>query len=123
MLCGSNLLQFVIVDGFGFPGHAVRNDLVGLARKIQMMSVGEMAAMSKVQTKNRVTGLEHRSVGSLISLRSRVRLYVGVLRAKKFLGPLTRKFFHYVGELASAVVALARIALRILVGEDRSCGL
>ncbi len=49
-------------------------------------------------------------------------LYVGVLRAKEFLGPLARQILHDVGKLAAAVVALAGIAFGILVGEDRAHG-
>ena len=77
----------------------------------------EVPAVSQIQTKNCVARLQHRRVSGLIRLRSRVRLHVGMLRAKKFLGPLARQILDHVGKLASAVIALAGIALRILVGE------
>src|SRR5271169_939880 len=44
-------------------------------------------------------------------------LHVSMLRAKKLLDPLAREIFDDVGKFASAVIALAGIALRILVGE------
>ena len=77
----------------------------------------EVPAMSQIQSKNRVAGLQHRRVSGLIGLRSRVRLHVGILRAKKFLGPLARQLFHHVGKLASAVIPLAGIPFRIFVRE------
>src|SRR5208282_1802425 len=115
----SDPFQFVVIDGLGFFGYAVRNDLVSLAREIQRMSMGEVSAMRQVQPKNRVAGLQHRGVSRLIGLRSRVRLHVGMFRAKKFLHPLARQSLDHVGKFASAVIALARIPLRILIGEYR----
>ena len=75
--------------------------------------------MSQIQPKNRVARLQHRRIRGLIGLRSRVRLHVGMLRAKKFLDPLARQILDHVGKLASAVIALAGIPLRILIGEHR----
>jgi hypothetical protein len=112
-----DLFQIVVIDRLRFPGHAVRNDLVSLAGKIQRMPMREVAAMSQIQAKNRVAGLQHRRVSGLIGLRSGVRLHVGMFRAKKFLDPLARQIFDHVGKLASAVIALAGIPFRILVGE------
>ena len=54
------LLQIVVVDGLGFLGHAIRNDLVGLAGKIQMMAVREMSAVRQVQSEDGVARLQHR---------------------------------------------------------------
>src|SRR5436305_14604516 len=44
-----NLFQIVVVDGFSFFGHAIGNDLVTLARKVQMVSVGKVPAVSELQ--------------------------------------------------------------------------
>jgi len=115
-----DLFQVIVVDGLGFLGYAVRNDLVCLAGEIERMPMREVPAMSKIQTENRVARLQHRRIGRLIGLRSRVRLHVGVLCAKKFLDPLARQFFHHVGKLASAVITLAGIAFRVFVGEHGS---
>ena len=51
-----------------------------------------------------------------------MRLHVGVLGAEELLGAVARQVLDHVGELASAVVALAGIALGVLVGEDRAGG-
>src|SRR5262252_6527120 len=51
-----------------------------------------------------------------------MRLHVGVLRTEQFLRAVAREVLDDVGELAPAVVALGRIALGVLVGEDRAGG-
>ncbi len=51
-----------------------------------------------------------------------MRLHVGVLRAEELLGAIDRQLLDLVGVLAAAVVALARIAFGVLVGEDRAHG-
>ena len=112
-----DFFQVIIVDRLGLLRHAVGNDLVGLAREIQRVPMRQVAAMGQIQAQNRVARLQHRRVGGLIGLRSRVRLHVGILRAKKFLGPFACQFLHHVGKFASAVIALAGIPLRIFVGE------
>src|ERR1700677_2521222 len=45
MLRRGDLLQFVVIDGLRFLGHAVRNYLVRFARKIQMMTMRKVSAV------------------------------------------------------------------------------
>ena len=116
------LFQLVVVNRFGFFRDAVRNDLVGLAGKIQMMPVREVAAMRQVQAEDRVARLQHGGIGFHVGLRSGMRLHVGVLRAKQLLGAVARQVLDDVGKLAAAVVALARISLGIFVREHRAGG-
>ncbi len=49
-----------------------------------------------------------------------MRLYVGVLRAKEFLGAVARQVLHHVGKFAPTVITLTGIAFRVLVGENRA---
>ena len=114
------LFQVVVVDRLGFFGHAVGNDLVRLAGKIQMMAVGEVAAMRQVQAENGIARLQHGRVGFHVGLRSGVRLHVGMLGAEKLLGAVARQVLDHIGELAAAVVALAGIAFGVFVGEHRA---
>ena len=93
---------------------------VQLARKIQLVPVRQMPAMRQVEPQNRVARLQQRHVGCGIRLRAGVRLHIRVLRAEKLLRPVARQVLHHIRVLAAAVVALARIAFGILVGEDRS---
>ena len=43
-----------------------------------------------------------------------------MLGAEELLGAVARQVLHHVGELASAVITLAGIALGVFVGEDRA---
>jgi hypothetical protein len=54
------------------------------------------------------------------SLGAGVRLDVDVLGAEDLLRPVDRELLGDVHPLTAPVVALARIALRVLVGEDRA---
>ena len=85
-----------------------------------MMAVGEVSAMGEIQAENRVAGLQDGGVRLHVGLRSGVRLHVGMLGAEQLLRAIARQVLDDVGELASAVVALAGISLGILVGEDRA---
>src|ERR1019366_4524896 len=116
------LLKFVVVDGLGFLGHAVRNDLVRLAGKIQGMAVGEVSAVREVQAEDGIAGLDERRVGRHVGGRAGVRLHVGVLGSEELLGAVTREVLDYVGEFASAVVTLAGISLGVLVREHGAGG-
>ena len=114
------LLQFVVVDRLGFFGHAVRNDLVSLAGKIQMMPVREVPAVRQIQSENRIARLQHRGVGFHVGLRPGMRLHVGMLGAKKLLGAVARQVLDDIGKLAAAVIAFAGISFGILIGKHRA---
>ena len=116
------LLQVVVIDGLSFLGHSVGDDAISLSREIEMVPVREVAAVRQVQTENGVAGLQHCGVSFHVGLRSGVWLDVGVFRSEKLLGTFAREVFHYVGELAPSVVALAGIAFGILIGEHRAHG-
>jgi hypothetical protein len=58
----------------------------------------------------------------IVSPGSRVRLDVGVLGPEELLGTVDRELLGDVDLLAASVIALARIALGVLVGEHRAGG-
>ena len=68
----------------------------------------------------RVARLQHGHVDGDVRLRAGVRLHVGVLGAKERLRAVDGQLLDAIHEFAAAVVALARIALGVLVGEDRA---
>ncbi len=105
-------LQLVVVDGLGFLGYAVGNDLVGLAGEIQRMAMREVSAVSEVQAKDGIAGLNHRGIGRHVGGRARVRLHIGVFGAEELLGAVARQVLDNVGKFASTVVALCRDNLR-----------
>src|SRR5260370_33147060 len=83
-----------------------------------------MTAGREVHAHDPVTQLAHGHGGGRVGLRPGVRLDVHVLGAEKPLGPIDRERLDLVDHLArAAVIAPARIALGIFVGEQRAEGL
>ena len=81
-----------------------------------------MTAVSQIHAHHGVTGIEEGEEHCQIGGGTGVGLYVGVLGTEQLLGALTGDVFHHVHGIAAAVVALARIALGVLVGEDGAGG-
>ena len=109
-------LHRVVVDLF-LVVQAVGDGVVQLAADIHRRAMGEVAAMCQTHAQNGVARLQHRCIHRLVGLRTGMRLHVGVFRAEQRLGAVYRQLLGDVHELAAAVIALARIALGILVGE------
>ena len=74
--------------------------------------------MREAEAHDPVARLQQRVVDGRVGLRARVRLDVRVLGAEQRLRAVDRELLDHVDELAAAVVALARIALGVLVGQD-----
>ena len=112
--------DLVHVAAVVLAAHVVGDDLVELARDVQLHPVGEVAAVVERHAHDRVAGLEHRHVGGVVGLGAGVRLDVGVLGAEQLLGAVDRELLGDVDLLAAAVVAAAGVALGVLVGEHRA---
>ena len=80
----------------------------------------EVSAVCQVQAHDGVAGLQQREHRRRIRLGARVRLHVGRLGTEQRLDPVDRELLDDVDMLAAAVVALARIALGVLVGQHRA---
>ena len=93
---------------------------VQLAAETQLVAVGQVAAVRKVEAENGVAGLQHRRVGRGVGLRAGVRLHVDVLAAEDLSRAVAGEILHDVGIFAAAVVAAPRVALGIFIGEDRA---
>ena len=113
-------LELVVVDPLVVLAHAVGHDRVELAGEVQRMAVRQVAAVREVHAEHRVARLQQREVHRHVGLRAGVRLHVGVLGAEQLLRARDRERLGDVDELAAAVVALARIALGVLVGQHRA---
>jgi hypothetical protein len=70
-----------------------------------------------------VAGLEQRQVHRLVGLRTRMRLHVGIVGREQLAATFDRQPFGHVDEFAATVVALARVALGVLVGQHAALGL
>ena len=117
------LRDLVEVDPLVLLAHAVADRLEPLARDVGRRAVGEMAAGRERHAQDGVARPqqreEHREVGG----RPAVRLDVGEGAAEQPLGPVDRQLLGDVDEFAAAVVAPARIALGVLVGQHAALGL
>ncbi|EPQ70970.1 Serine hydroxymethyltransferase [Mycobacterium marinum MB2] len=104
-------------------GHLIGRDVVELAGEIDPHPVGEVAPVSQREPENGVSGIEQRVHGGRIGSRTRMWLHVGVFGAEERFDAVDGQLLHAVDEFAAAVVAPARVALGVLVGQDRALGL
>jgi len=74
----------------------------------------------EAHAENTVARLEQRQIHGRVRLRARVRLYVGEVRAEELLGAIDREALGDIDEFATPVVALARIAFGVFVGQHRT---
>lgn len=80
--------------------------------------MGKVTALAEVEAHEGVTRLEDCHLNGHIGLCSGMRLDIGPLCAVDSLEPVDGDLLYLVDNLASAIVAFARITFRILVGAD-----
>ena len=112
--------HFVHIDAHVVLAHAVRHRLEPLAGHIELHAVAQMAAGCEIEAQKRVAGLHQRHEHGRIGRSAGVWLHVCELTSEKPRNPFNRKAFDNIDVLATAVIAPARIAFRILVGQDRT---
>ena len=112
--------HLVHVDALGVLADPVGHDRVELAREVHRAPRRQVAAVGEVRAQHRVARLEQGEVDRHVRLRARVRLHVDVLGPEELLAARDGQLLGDVHDLAAAVVALARVALGVLVGEDRA---
>jgi hypothetical protein len=109
----------VVVDELALRIEAVGDDVEPLARLVDRRAVRQVAAVRQAHAEHGVAGLERGEEDGLVRLRARMRLDVRHAGTEKLLRPVDRELLGDVDVLAAAVVALARVALGVLVGELR----
>ena len=114
--------HLVEVDALVARRHAVGHEAVELAAGVDRRAVGEVAALVEPEAEHRVAGLQQREVHGHVGVGAGVGLHVGVRRVEQRLGALAGDVLDLVDDLVAAVVALARVALAVLVGEDGAGG-
>jgi hypothetical protein len=112
--------DLVVVDALVVLAHAVGDHVVEHTAEVDRRAVRQMAAVREVHAEDRVTRLEQGEVDAHVRLGAGVRLHVGVVGAEQLAGAGPGRLLHDIGELATAVVALAGVALGVLVGEHRA---
>ena len=120
-LCSrASRLDLVHVDAMGLAIDAVGDGMEPAPGQVDGRAVGEVAAGGEVEAHERVARLHQRQEHALVRLAARVRLDVGEAAVEQDAGALDRELFRDVDELAAAVIALARIALGVFVGQHRA---
>jgi hypothetical protein len=109
--------HLVIVDVLGLGVHAVLDGVEPLAAERHLRPVGQVPAVRQRHREQRVAGLHEGAVGGQVRVGAGVRLQVGVVSGEELLGPGDAEFLGAVHDLAAAVVAPARVALGVLVGQ------
>jgi hypothetical protein len=102
--------QAVIVD-------AVLHGVEHLAAEVDLGAVGQVPAVRERHAEDAVAGIQQREVHRLVGLRAGMRLHVGVVGIEELLDAIQGEPLGDVDVFAAAVVALARIAFGVLVGE------
>ncbi|MNM14001.1 hypothetical protein D3C81_242030 [compost metagenome] len=121
LMLDGQALDFVVVDqAVGID--AVLHGVVQLAGGADLGAVGQVPAVGQAHAQQGIAGLQQRQVDRRVGLRARVRLDVGVTGAEQCLGPVDGQLLDHIDMLATAVVALARVALGILVGQHAALG-
>ena len=116
-------LDLVHVDEARLARDLVGRDVVQAPGNVELHAVGQVAAVGKRQAHDRVARLQERVVDGGVGLGAGVRLHVGVVGSEERLRAIDRQLLNDVDVLAAAVVALAGIALRVLVGQHAALAL
>src|SRR5205823_651890 len=85
-------------------------------------AMSEMSAESQAHAQELISWLEHCHVYRHVSLRARMWLHVGVVGPENLFGAGNGKALGYVHVFAPAVVTLAWVTLRVLIGKHRTLG-
>ena len=113
-------LDLLVVDQPAVRTHAVLNCMKQLAGEVHLGAVRQVTTLIQAHAEKHVTWRQQCEVHRRVGLRAGVRLHVDIVGAEKFLRPVDRQLLGNVHEFTAAVVALARIALRVFVGHRRT---
>ena len=112
--------DLVEIDQAVVPPHAILHGLEPFAGQVRRGAMGEMPARIQAHAEDGIARLGQRQEHALIGLRAGMRLHIGETAAEQALGAVDGQIFGDVDILAAAVIALARIAFGIFIGEDRA---
>ena len=115
-----SLTDLLRLDAHGRAVNLVGDGLVVLAREVQAHAVGQVTAVSQRQAEDRVADVRHSHECGGIGLRTGVGLNVDVVAAENLLRTFDGERLCDIHELAATVVAAARVALGILIRQDRA---
>ena len=109
--------HLIVINVAGIFVHVVSQRIEHHAGEVYGASVGKVAAVVEIHSEECVARFEHGLEHCHIGLCPGVRLHVGIFGIKNLFQAVDSKVLGLVNNLASAVIAVARIAFGILVGE------
>mmetsp|Transcript_96733 Transcript_96733/g.269173 ORF Transcript_96733/g.269173 Transcript_96733/m.269173 type:complete len:376 (-) Transcript_96733:96-1223(-) len=112
----------VVVDGL-IGVQAIADHVEPLAAHVQRHAVSQVPAFGQAHAHDGVAGLQQRKEHALVGLRAGIGLHVGEFGAEELLQTIDGQLLNHVHVLAAAVIALARVAFGVLVGELAALGL
>ena len=113
-------LDLVHVDPVRFPIDAVGDDLEPFAGHVDRRAVRQVPPGGQIQTHEHVAGLHQRQKHGLIGLGAGIGLHVREPAGEQPAGAIDRQLLRDIDELTAAVIAAARIALGIFIGQHRA---
>ena len=115
-------LHFVVVYPAGFGVETIGYRVIQQAAGVDGRAVGEVTAHGEVQTHEGISGFEDGHGHGHVGLGAGVRLHIGIFGIEEGAEPVDGQLLDLVHHLATAVIALAGIAFRILVGAHGAHG-
>ena len=110
-------LQVLIIDTTCRFVQVITDRIEHQTAEIDGRTVTQVTAMTQVETHERVAGFEASHENGHVRLRTRVRLYVHVLRVVQLFQTLPRDILRDIHHFAAAVIAMTGITLCVLVGQ------
>ena len=108
-------LHLIIVNTTSLTVQCIANMVIKDTRCIHLTTMREMTALVKIKSHECVAWFQHGKQHSLVSLRARVRLHIGIFSTKELLYTLNGKCFNLVNHLTTTIIAFAWITFSILV--------
>ena len=116
------LADLVVVERLRLGVDAVGDEVVEASAEVHRRPMGEVPALVEAHPHHLVARVQQREEGGHVGVGARVRLHVGVVGTEQLAQAVAGERLGVVDHRVAAVVALARVALRVLVGEDGALG-
>ena len=113
----SHFFHHIIVNETVAFSHIIFAVVEHHTREIHWATMREVSAHCEVEAHKLVARFQASQEHCHIGLCARVRLHIGIFSTEQFFDALDSNVFALVNALATAVIAMARIAFGILVGE------
>ena len=112
----SQAFYFGIIENFVFI-QTISNGVVEFAGDVNACTVGQVAAVCQRHAQNGVARFQNRSVHGLVGLGAGVRLDIDIFCAEQLFSAVNRQLFDNINVFTAAVIAFARIAFSVFVGQ------